>query len=93
MDGIKYLGDFFSEFFKNFFGETLRNIGVKDVIDILLLSFVLFFIYNLIRDSRAWRLIIGLVVMALYKPRTWCSFCPMGTMTQMICKLKAKEKL
>lgn len=37
--------------------------------------------------------IIGLVVMALFKPRTWCSFCPMGTMTQMICKLKAKEKL
>ena len=63
MDGMKYLADFFSEFFKNFFGETLRNIGVKDVIDILLLSFVLFFIYNLIRDSRAWRLIIGLMVM------------------------------
>jgi hypothetical protein len=32
--------------------------------------------------------IIGLVVMALYKPRTWCAFCPMGTMTQGICKLK-----
>ena len=37
--------------------------------------------------------IIGLAVMALFKPRTWCSFCPMGTMTQMICKIKAKEKL
>ena len=37
--------------------------------------------------------IIGLAVMALYKPRTWCTFCPMGTMTQMICKIKAKEKL
>lgn len=37
--------------------------------------------------------IIGLVVMVLYKPRTWCSFCPMGTMTQMICKIKAKERL
>ena len=32
--------------------------------------------------------LIGLIVMALYKPRTWCSFCPMGTMTQGICKLK-----
>ena len=32
--------------------------------------------------------IIGLIVMALYKPRTWCSFCPMGTMCQGICKLK-----
>ena len=37
--------------------------------------------------------IIGLAVMALYKPRSWCTFCPMGTMTQMICKLKAGEKL
>ena len=36
--------------------------------------------------------IIGLAVMALFKPRTWCTFCPMGTMTQMICKLKNKEK-
>ena len=33
--------------------------------------------------------LIGLVVMALYKPRTWCTFCPMGTMTQTICKIKA----
>ena len=31
--------------------------------------------------------------MALFKPRSWCSFCPMGTMTQMICKIKEKEKL
>ena len=34
-----------------------------------------------------------LVVNVLFKPRTWCSFCPMGTMTQMICKIKAREKL
>jgi len=37
--------------------------------------------------------IIGLIVMVLFKPRTWCAFCPMGTMTQIICKLKAKERL
>ena len=37
--------------------------------------------------------IIGLVVNTLFKPRAWCSFCPMGTMTQMICKIKAGEKL
>ena len=36
--------------------------------------------------------IIGLVVMALFKPRTWCTFCPMGTMTQLICKIKAGKK-
>ena len=37
--------------------------------------------------------IIGLVVMVLFKPRTWCAFCPMGTMTQMICRLKAGERM
>ena len=37
-------------------------------------------------------LLLGLIVMVLYKPRTWCTFCPMGTMTQGICKLKNNEK-
>ncbi len=34
--------------------------------------------------------LIGLIVMVLYKERTWCTFCPMGTMTQGICKMKEK---
>lgn len=32
--------------------------------------------------------VIGLVLMVLFKPRTWCTFCPMGTMTQLICRAK-----
>ncbi len=36
--------------------------------------------------------LIGLVVMVLYKPRTWCTFCPMGSMTQAICKAHTKVK-
>lgn len=37
--------------------------------------------------------LIGVIVMIFFKPRTWCVFCPMGTMTQMICRLRAgKEK-
>ena len=32
--------------------------------------------------------LLGLVTMALYKPRSWCVYCPMGTMTQLICKAK-----
>ena len=35
--------------------------------------------------------LIGLIMMYLYKPRTWCSFCPMGTMTQGICKIKNRK--
>lgn len=36
--------------------------------------------------------LIGLIVMVLYRPRTWCAFCPMGTMTQSICKLKNRAE-
>ena len=35
--------------------------------------------------------LLGLIVMVLYKLRTWCTFCPIGTMTQGICKLKNNE--
>jgi len=35
--------------------------------------------------------LIGLIVMALYKPRSWCTFCPMGCMTQGICKVKYRK--
>lgn len=34
--------------------------------------------------------LLGLITMVLFKPRSWCVYCPMGTMTQMICKIKAK---
>lgn len=43
-----------------------------------------FGLYSLMLTST----IIGLAVMRLYKPRTWCTFCPMGTMTQGICKIR-----
>ena len=32
--------------------------------------------------------VLGLITMALFKPRSWCVYCPMGTMTQLICKVK-----
>lgn len=32
--------------------------------------------------------ILGLVTMMLFKPRSWCVYCPMGTMTQTICKIR-----
>ena len=32
--------------------------------------------------------VLGLITMVLFKPRSWCVYCPMGTMTQMICKVK-----
>ena len=50
-------------FFKNFFEVTIMSIEVKDVVDIFILGLVLFFLYRLIRDSRAWKLLIGLLAL------------------------------
>lgn len=36
--------------------------------------------------------ILGFITMILYKPRTWCVYCPMGSMTQGICKLKYRKE-
>ena len=36
--------------------------------------------------------VLGLVTMGLFKPRSWCVYCPMGTMPQGICKIKYREK-
>lgn len=31
---------------------------------------------------------LGLITLVLFRPRSWCVYCPMGTMTQGICRLK-----
>ena len=36
--------------------------------------------------------ILGLITMVLFKPRSWCVYCPMGTMTQLICKVKSGKE-
>lgn len=33
--------------------------------------------------------ILGFVTMVLFKPRSWCVYCPMGTMTQLISKARS----
>lgn len=36
--------------------------------------------------------VLGIATMVLLRPRTWCVYCPMGTMTQGICQLKQKRE-
>lgn len=43
-----------------------------------------FGLYSVMLTSSA----LGFLMMLLFKPRSWCVFCPMGTMTQAICKIK-----
>ncbi|WP_099467323.1 4Fe-4S binding protein [Konateibacter massiliensis] len=35
--------------------------------------------------------VLGLITMMLFKPRSWCVYCPMGTMTQGICQIKHRK--
>ena len=37
--------------------------------------------------------LLGLLTMLLFKPRSWCVYCPMGTMTQLICKAKNTKRM
>ena len=36
--------------------------------------------------------VLGIVTMLLFRPRSWCVYCPMGTMTQGICRLKHRKE-
>lgn len=37
--------------------------------------------------------ILGFVTMILFKLRSWCIYCPMGTMTQLICKARNRGRI
>lgn len=37
--------------------------------------------------------VLGLLTMLIFKPRSWCVYCPMGSMTQLICRAKYNNKI
>lgn len=37
--------------------------------------------------------VLGMITMVFFKPRSWCVYCPMGTMTQLICKVRDGKKV
>lgn len=47
-----------------------------------------FGLYSLMLTSA----LIGIITMLFFRPRSWCVYCPMGTMTQMICKIRAPKE-
>lgn len=47
-------------FFETYVIDPVTNIGIIDALDIILLTFVLFFIYRFIRERRAIKLLLGL---------------------------------
>lgn len=37
--------------------------------------------------------VLGIITMIFFKPRSWCVYCPMGTMTQLICRLRNRKEI
>ena len=55
------LWDFIVSFFRIYVLDTVSEIRIADMVDILILAFILYFLYKFIRDRRAGKLAIGLV--------------------------------
>jgi len=82
--GVKNLSEVVTLFWTiDFAWNWAYTVKVEDWIAQFVFGF-----YSLMLTS----MLIGIISMILFKPRSWCVFCPMGTMTQFICKLKAGEK-
>ena len=52
-------------------------------------AFFAFKLYGFLLTSE----IIAITAMLYYRPRSWCVFCPMGTLTQIICRSKSNSYL
>ena len=62
------IGEYFKAipgFFTSFVLEPLSQIGIIDVIDIIILAFLLFCVYRFIRNRRAGKLALGLLLTVL----------------------------
>lgn len=67
MQALTNIWDGIAVFFKDYFLSTVAEIGFVDIIDILILSCLFYYVYCFIRDRRAGRLAIGLlIIMGLF---------------------------
>ena len=63
--------DKIAELFSDYILTPLKSIGIVDMIDILLLWIVFYYIVTFVRDRRARNLIVGLVALAVVYFLTW----------------------
>ena len=102
-----FLAFFMSMFIVMIFNTYLVFSNARDLKQVITLfwSFKLPFSFNDVSNVSPWvaqfaygfysmmltSTILGIITMLLYKPKSWCVYCPMGTMTQLISKMKYKE--
>jgi len=63
METLRNVWGAIKTYFFDSFSDIIKQITIKDIIDILLLALVLFFIYKIVRDNRAGKLLVGLVIL------------------------------
>ncbi|MBO5845876.1 MAG: diadenylate cyclase CdaA [Clostridia bacterium] len=55
----------FVAFFKDYVIDTVKDIGVNDIFDILILALIFYYLYSFIKDRRAGKLALGLALIVL----------------------------
>lgn len=55
-----------SEFFSSCLLEPIKNIGWRDIVDVLLLAVIIYYILRFVRDRRAWTLLVGFSVLGVF---------------------------
>lgn len=58
--------DKLANFFSAYILEPIKNIGWRDVVDILLLAVILYYLLRFVRDRRAWTLLVGFAVIGVF---------------------------
>ena len=65
MQQISEVWSYIQAYVNDYVIETVKQIELLDVVDILLLAIIFFFVYRFIRDRRAGKLLIGVVCVVL----------------------------
>lgn len=60
-----------SEFFSTYVLEHLKGMGWRDVLDIILLAVILYYVLRFVRDRRAWTLLVGFAALSVFYFLTW----------------------
>ena len=50
---------------KDFFANIISDIGIADVVDVLVVAFIIYLVLGFIKETRAQQLVRGLLVLAV----------------------------
>jgi diadenylate cyclase len=60
-----------SEIFSTYVITPIKHIGWPDILDIILLAVLLYFVLRFVRDRRAWTLLVGFAAVGVFYFLTW----------------------